>query len=163
MCVWSVNYFDGVYMARAGLWSGGASASGGAVAMLGGARKLCSRGLTDCELREWKRNKRKGKRIINQRRPLFTVVRTVSYLRHRMMTLNYHRAHGRSHTRHLQVAACSLTHVRSRCDSSSYGFCGFLLTGCDDTTADLKQSTVTSKCNLICVAGQPSDGSFLMI
>lgn len=38
-------------MARAGVCSGGASASGGALGLLGGARKLRSRGLTDRELK----------------------------------------------------------------------------------------------------------------
>lgn len=52
MCVWSVNYFDGVYVARAGVCSGGASASGGAGALLGGARKLSGCGLTHGELNE---------------------------------------------------------------------------------------------------------------
>lgn len=39
-------------MARAGVCSGGASASGRAGALLGGAGKLSSRGLTDGELKE---------------------------------------------------------------------------------------------------------------
>lgn len=39
-------------MARAGVCSGRASASSGALAMLGGAGKLRSRGLTDGELTE---------------------------------------------------------------------------------------------------------------
>lgn len=56
--VWSVNYFDGVYVARAGVCSGGASASGGAVALLWGARKFCSCGLADGELKQWGTNKR---------------------------------------------------------------------------------------------------------
>lgn len=38
-------------MARAAGCSGGASASGGALALLGGARKLSGRGLTDSELK----------------------------------------------------------------------------------------------------------------
>lgn len=58
MGVWSVNYFDGVYMACAGVCSGGASASGGAGALLGGARKLSGRGLTDSELKERRRYKK---------------------------------------------------------------------------------------------------------
>lgn len=50
--MWSVNYFDGVCMAHAGVCSGGASASGGGVALLRGARKLGSGGLTDSELKK---------------------------------------------------------------------------------------------------------------
>lgn len=46
-------------MARAGVCSGGASATGGAVALLGRARKLSSCGLPNSELKESKRNKTK--------------------------------------------------------------------------------------------------------
>lgn len=50
--MWSVNYFDGMDMACAGVCFGGASASCGAAALLGGVRKLCSCGLTYSELKQ---------------------------------------------------------------------------------------------------------------
>lgn len=57
------------------------------------------------------------------------------------MAFNYHRAHGWSHTHHLEVAACNLTNIGTRSDTSCYSLWRFLLTGCDDSTTDLKQQT----------------------
>lgn len=48
----SLDYFDGVHVARAAVRFGGASARGGAVALLGGASKLSCCGLADGQLRE---------------------------------------------------------------------------------------------------------------
>lgn len=55
--MWSVNYFDGMDMACAGVCFGGASASCGAAALLGGVRKLCSCGLTYSELKQCQKQK----------------------------------------------------------------------------------------------------------
>ena len=70
------------------------------------------------------------------------MTQTAPYLCNWMMAFNYHRAHGWSHTHHLEVAACNLTNVGARSDTSCYSLWGFLLTGCDDTTTDLKQQTL---------------------
>lgn len=91
---------------------------------------------------------------------------TVWYLRNRMMPFNYHRTHGWSHTHHLEVAACSLTNVSTCSDASRYSLWRFLLTGCDNTTTDLKQQTLLiitlfffffTKLESFCVLGQQFD------
>lgn len=149
--VWSVNHFDGVYVARAGVCFGGASATGGALALLGGTRIFSSCGLTDGELKEWETKEsfniicQPGGHVIKHRQQFLEV----PYLCNRMMALNYHRAHGRSHAQHLEVAACCLPHIRASCDASRYSLCGFLLTGCDGPTTDLKQLALVYNCDVV--------------
>lgn len=65
------------------------------------------------------------------------VKQTVRYLCNRMMSFNYHRTHGWSHTHHLEVATRSLPHVTTCGDASCYGL-WLLLTCCHNATADLQ-------------------------
>lgn len=64
----------------------------------------------------------------------------ITYLRNRMMPFDYHRAHGWSHSHHLQAATSHLTDLMARSDTSRYSLWGFLLTCCDDTSTYLKQA-----------------------